>query len=74
LAKGEPVSVDTIKRMNSYLIRHKKDLEASTSYTDGCGLLMYDSWGGRAALRWTESKLKELELVAEVEDAISKEG
>jgi len=74
LAKGDPVSVDTIKRMNSYLIRHKKDLEASTSYTDGCGLLMYDSWGGKAALKWTESKLNELELVSDIEEAIKKEG
>lgn len=73
LAKGEPVSLDTIKRMNSYLIRHKKDLEASTSYTDGCGLLMYDSWGGKAALKWSDSKIKELELVSDIEDAINQE-
>lgn len=60
LANGEPISVETIKRMYSYLSRHSVDLESSTSYSDGCGLLMYDSWGGKAALRWAESKLKEI--------------
>jgi hypothetical protein len=60
LAKGEPISLDTIKRMYSYLSRHEKDLQSSTSYGDGCGKLMYDSWGGRAALGWSRNKLREL--------------
>jgi len=58
LAKGEPISEDTIKRMYSYLSRHKVDLESSKGYDDGCGKLMYDSWGGLSALSWTESKVK----------------
>ena len=61
LAKGENISVDTIKRMYSYLSRHKSDLTSSKSYDDGCGKLMYDSWGGEAALTWAERKLKQLE-------------
>jgi hypothetical protein len=61
LAKGENISVDTIKRMYSYLSRHKSDLTASKGYDDGCGKLMYDSWGGEAALTWAERKLKQLE-------------
>ena len=60
LAKGEPISVETIKRMYSYLSRHEVDLESSTSYSDGCGKLMYDSWGGKAALGWSRNKLREL--------------
>lgn len=60
LAKGEPISLDTIKRMYSYLSRHEKDLESSTSYGDGCGKLMYDAWGGKAGLRWSRNKLREL--------------
>lgn len=60
LANGEAISLDTIKRMYSYLSRHAVDLESSTAYGDGCGLLMYDAWGGRAALRWSRSKLREL--------------
>jgi hypothetical protein len=60
LANGEPISVDTIKRMYSYLSRHEVDLESSASYGDGCGRLMYDAWGGKAALRWSRNKLREL--------------
>jgi hypothetical protein len=58
LAKGEPISIDTVKRMYSYLSRHEVDLESSKGYGDGCGKLMYDSWGGKSALSWAESKLK----------------
>jgi hypothetical protein len=61
LAKGGNISVDTIKRMYSYLSRHKSDLTSSKSYDDGCGKLMYDSWGGEPALKWAERKLKQLE-------------
>jgi hypothetical protein len=64
LAKGEPISLDTIKRMHSFLSRHESDLEASTSYSDGCGKLMYDAWGGKAALGWSNNKLKQLGLSA----------
>jgi hypothetical protein len=57
LANGEPISLDTVQRMYSYLSRHKVDLDSSTGYGDGCGKLMYDSWGGLSALSWAESKL-----------------
>jgi hypothetical protein len=60
LAKGEGISLDTIKRMYSYLSRHEADLDASKSYTDGCGKLMYDAWGGKSALSWSRNKLREL--------------
>lgn len=60
LANGEAISLDTIKRMYSYLSRHEADLDASSGYSDGCGKLMYDAWGGKAGLRWAGSKLKEL--------------
>jgi hypothetical protein len=59
LAKGEPISEDTIKRMYSYLSRHAGDLDSSKGYGDGCGKLMYDSWGGKSALSWAESKVKQ---------------
>ena len=61
LAKGEPISVDTIKRMYSYLSRHKSDLTSSKGYDEGCGKLMYDSWGGEPALKWAERKLGQIE-------------
>jgi len=61
LSKGEPISLETIQRMYSYLSRHKVDLETSKTYEDGCGLLMYDAWGGTDALDWSERKLKQVE-------------
>jgi len=63
LAKGEPISLDTIKRMYSFLSRHEGDLVSSTAYGDGCGKLMYDAWGGKAGLGWSRNKLRELGLV-----------
>jgi hypothetical protein len=58
LADGKPVSVETISRMYSYLSR------AETYYDEGdteaCGTISYLLWGGLAAKRWSESKLKEL--------------
>ena len=62
LAKGEPISEDTIRRMYSYLSRHEVDLDSSKGYGDGCGKLMYDSWGGKTALSWAESKVKSFDM------------
>jgi hypothetical protein len=67
LAKGEPISVDTIKRIYSFISRHEGNLEVSKSYSDGCAKLMIDAWGGLAAGRWAKSKLKELDLLTETE-------
>ncbi len=61
LAKGNPISLDTIKRMYSYLSRHEVDLDSSKGYGDGCGKLMYDAWGGKSALSWAESKINQVE-------------
>lgn len=61
LANKEAISVSTIKRMYSYLSRHKGDLKASKGYSDGCGKLMYDAWGGKSALSWSESKINSLD-------------
>lgn len=70
LASKSNLTVSTIKRMYSFLSRHKGDLEASKSYSDGCGKLMYDAWGGLSALSWSRSKLKSLGEIemAEVDD------
>ena len=64
LAKGEPISLDTVKRMYSYLSRHEVDLESSKGYGDGCGKLMYDSWGGKSALSWAQSKINQEEKMS----------
>ena len=64
LASGKLVSLDILKRMKAYGDRHKKDLEASTSLDDGCGMLAYMSWGldleGRA-MEWLEKTITNLE-------------
>jgi hypothetical protein len=64
LAKGEPISLDTVKRMYSYLSRHEVDLESSKGYGDGCGKLMYDSWGGKSALSWSQSKINQADKMS----------
>lgn len=61
LANGEAITLDTVKRMYSFLSRHKENAEKSKGYADGCGQLMYDAWGGASALSWAESKIKQSE-------------
>ena len=61
LAQGKPVSVETIKRMHSYLSRAEEYYDEGD--TKACGTISYLLWGGLAAKRWAESKLKELDLL-----------
>ena len=65
LAKGEPISVETIKRMYSYLSR----AEAYYDETDmnACGTISYLLWGGKSALSWSRNKLRELGLLEQAE-------
>ena len=67
LSNGEPISIETIKRMYSYLSRHEGDLDSSSSFGEGCGYLMYQAWGGKAALGWSRNKLRELGQLEENE-------
>jgi len=57
LANGEPVSLETVKRMASYLARAEEYYDPSD--TSACGTISYLLWGGKAAQRWAEAKLKE---------------
>jgi hypothetical protein len=59
LAQGKPISVETIKRMYSYLSRAEEYYDESD--TTACGTISYLLWGGKAGLRWANSKLKELD-------------
>ena len=61
LAQGKPISIETVKRMKAYISRHQKDLQASKSYDDGCGLLAMDAWGGVEALPWVERTISQYE-------------
>ena len=61
LAQRKPISIETVKRMKAYISRHRKDLEVSKSYDDGCGLLAMDAWGGVEALPWVERTISQYE-------------
>jgi hypothetical protein len=61
LAKGEAISVETIKRMYSYLSRAEEYYEEGD--TESCGYISYLLWGGKSAKRWAESKLKSLDKI-----------
>lgn len=61
LAKKEPITVETIKRMFSYLSRAGEYYDESDN--EACGTISYLLWGGKAGLRWAGSKLKELDLL-----------
>lgn len=63
LAQGKPVSVETIKRMFSYLSRADEYYDESDS--SACGTISYLLWGGKAGLRWAGSKLREMDLLEE---------
>ena len=57
LAKGEPITEETIARMAAFE-RHRQN--SDTPYTEGCGKLMWDAWGGDAGIAWAQRKLREI--------------
>ena len=59
LADGEAISVETIKRMHSYLSRAETYYDNAESNSD-CGYISFLLWGGKAALSWSRNKLREL--------------
>ena len=61
LAQGKAVTVETIKRMFSYLSRAEEYYDEGDN--EACGTISYLLWGGKAGLRWAGSKLKELDLL-----------
>jgi hypothetical protein len=62
LAKRESISRDTIARMASFK-RHQQHKDVP--YTEGCGGLMWDSWGGTSGVEWAINKLKEIDMEAQ---------
>ena len=64
LAQKQPVSIQTIKRMYSYLSRAQEYYDEGDK--ESCGYISYLLWGGLSGKRWAESKLKELDQFAEV--------
>ena len=57
LAKGEPISEDTIARMASFE-RHRQHSDKELG--DGCGRLMWLAWGGDAGVEWAQRKLEQI--------------
>ena len=66
LAQGRPISIETIKRMYSYLSRAEVYYDAADSTSD-CGYISFLLWGGKSALSYSRNKLKELGLLQESE-------
>jgi len=57
LAKREPISFDTIKRMANFQ-RFRRF--ANKSYEEGCGSIMLDAWGGMEGIEWAIRKVESL--------------
>jgi hypothetical protein len=75
LVNGENLSLDTIQRMRSFLIRQKGNYELATKRKDynACGYISYLLWGGEAALPWAEKKLRQSGMKFEFE-TVNNEG
>lgn len=61
LANREPISRDTIARMASFK-RHQQHKDVP--YSEGCGGLMWDAWGGTSGIEWAINKLTELDKIS----------
>jgi hypothetical protein len=58
IASKQNISRETISRMASFK-RHQQHKDVP--YSEGCGGLMWDAWGGSAGVNWAISKLKEID-------------
>lgn len=59
LEAGRPVSMETIKRMASYLARAEEDYDNGDP--NSCGYISYLLWGGKSAKSWAEKMIRENE-------------
>lgn len=64
LADKKPISRDTIARMASFA-RHGQNKDVP--YSEGCGGIMWDAWGGTAGIEWAQRKLDEIDALEEIE-------
>ena len=60
LADRKPISIETIKRMFSYLSRAEAFYDESDK--EACGTISFLLWGGLSAKNWAESKINQLQL------------
>ena len=58
LANREPISLDTVKRINSFLARHEENAKISEDYRNepykDKGYVAYNLWGGKAMISWAK--------------------
>ena len=65
LEAGEAISLETLKRMYSYLSRAETYYDETD--TNACGTISFLLWGGKAGLSWSRNKLRELGVLVENE-------
>lgn len=58
LANREPLSLDTVKRVHSFLARHEDNAKISEEYRNepykDKGYVAYNLWGGKAMISWAK--------------------
>jgi hypothetical protein len=67
LSQRKNISIDTVRRMYSYLSRAETYYTESDNRSD-CGYISFLLWGGLSGKRWAESKLRELGILREGKD------
>ena len=83
LARGETLSLSTVKRMYSFFSRHEVDKKGKDFYNTSNpsnGRIMWDAWGGDAGFSWSrkiaerEKNVKksysQVELIEEIKDIL----
>tara|TARA_R100000353_G_scaffold37924_2_gene30047 strand:- start:601 stop:2787 length:2187 start_codon:yes stop_codon:yes gene_type:complete len=71
IVNGQNLSLDTIKRMNSFFARHEVDKKAE-GFSPGeegypsAGRIAWALWGGDAGQSWAKKKVQEIENVEEL--------
>ncbi len=69
ISNGDNLSLDTIKRMNSFFARHEKSSKGGEGFEPGedgfpsAGRIAWALWGGDAGQTWAAKKVKEIENV-----------
>ena len=70
LAKGEPISEETIARMAAFE-RHRRN--SNKKLGDGCGRLMWLAWGGDEGVEWAQRKLESIRKEKQSKKDLSEE-
>ena len=68
ISRQKNITRDTIARMASFK-RHQQHKDVP--YSEGCGGLMWDAWGGTAGVNWASRKLEDLEKLEELKELLS---